>query len=327
MYKREFDLLLASKNIPRALFLYGACDYQLSLLENEILTSWGRGEVLKFYFDEYDFKALKAYLSQASLFGDKNIALLKLDKAPPQKELEELVRLCEKNDMNYLLLIFYGEDTKNLKEMVKKVFDKSFIRVFKPSPNEALKFLSIEAKKIDLNISGFVLQSLYSVQNENLSLAVSELPKLSLLNKEITNIDIDNLVFGMGSVELEAFATKLLNGESVTNLYKTISQSGNISEINLINAIQSHLFKLFLFHAYIKINGSPDAESILGYSLPPQIAKQWSEMAIRMKSKTFGKLFKIFTNAEFTLKTNSNLDKESFMLSTLLEIQSLLKSV
>jgi DNA polymerase-3 subunit delta len=280
---------------------------------------------LKFYFDEYDFKALKAYLSQASLFGDKNIALLKLDKAPPQKELNELVRLCEKNDMNYLLLIFYGEDAK-AKEATK-AFGESFVRVFKPSPNEALKFLDIEAKKINLNISGFVLQNLYSVQNENLSLAVSELPKLSLLNKEITNADIDSLVFGMGSVELETFVTKLLNGENVTNLYKTISQSGNISEINLINVTQSHLFKLFLFHAYIKINGSVDTKSILGYPLPSQIAKQRFEMAIRIKPKTFGKLFKIFTNAEYTLKTNSNLDKESFMLSTLLEIQSLLKSV
>ncbi|MDR1614524.1 MAG: DNA polymerase III subunit delta [Campylobacteraceae bacterium] len=325
MYKRDFDLLLASKNIPRALFLYGACEYQLSLLENDILSSWGEGEVLKFYFDEYDFKTVKAYLSQSSLFGDKNIVLLKLEKAPSQKEIEEFVRLCEKNDINHLLFIFYGEDAKA--KDAAKAFGKSFVRVFKPNPNEALKFLSSEAKKINLNISGFVLQNLYSVQNENLSLAVSELPKLSLLNKEITNADIDNLVFGMGSVELETFINKLLNGENITNLYKTISGSGSIDEIRLINAIQSHLYQLFLFHAYIKINGSFDAEKILGHPLPPQIAKQRSEMAMRIKIKTFGKLFKILTNAEFSLKTNSNLDKDSYMLSTILEMQNMLKSV
>ncbi|MDR0579986.1 MAG: DNA polymerase III subunit delta [Campylobacteraceae bacterium] len=323
MYKRDFDLLLSSKSIPRTIFLYGACDYQLSLLENEILKSWGEGEVLKFYFDEYDFKSAKAYLSQSSLFGDKNIALLKLEKSPPQKEIEELVRLCEKNDINRLLFVFYGEDAKA--KDIAKAFGKSFVRVFKPNPNEAVKFLSTEAKNINLNISGFALQNLYSIQNENLSLAVSELSKLSLLNKEITMADIDNLVFGMGSVELETFIIKLLSSEKIISLYKTINESGTVDEIRLINAIESHLFQLFLFHAYIKINGSFDAEKILGHPLPPQIAKQRSEMAMRIKLKIFSKLFKVLTNAEFTLKTNSNLDKESYMLSTLLRIQECLK--
>jgi DNA polymerase-3 subunit delta len=323
VYKKEFDAMLLGKNIPRTIMFYGACDYQLSLLEDEMLSAWGGGEVLKFYFDEYDFKAAKAYLSQSSLFGDKNIALLKLEKAPPSKELEELVGLCAKNDINHLLLVFYGEDAK-AKEAAK-AFGKSFVRVFKPNQNEAIKFLSNEAQKINLNINGFVLQHLYSVQNENLSLAVSELPKLSLLNREVTALDIDNLVFGMGSVELETFIVKLLSGEKIIELYKTISQSGNVDEIRLINAMQSHLFQLFLFHAYIKINGSVNAENILGYPLPPQIAKQRSEMAMRIKSKTFGKLFKILINAEFSLKTNSNLDKESYILSTLLELQECLK--
>ncbi|MDR1975504.1 MAG: DNA polymerase III subunit delta [Campylobacteraceae bacterium] len=323
MYKKDFDLILASKNIPRALFLYGACDYQLSLLEGEILALWGGGEMLKFYFDEYDFKGAKAYLSQASLFGDKNIMLLKLEKAPAQKEVEELVELCKKNDINHLLFIFYGEDAKA--KDITKAFGKSFVRVFKPNPSEAVKFLSNEAKKINLNISGFVLQNLYAVQNENLSLAVSELAKLSLLNREVSNIDIDNLIFGMGNIELETFVTKLLNGDKITAMYKTISQNGVIDEIKLINAIQSHLFGLFLFHSYIKINGSFDAEKILGHPLPPQLAKQRSETAMRLKPKTFAKLLKTLTNAEYALKTNSNLDKESYMISTLIEVQECLK--
>ncbi|MDR3177949.1 MAG: DNA polymerase III subunit delta [Campylobacteraceae bacterium] len=323
MYKRDFDLLLASRKIPRAIFLYGACGYQLSLLENEILKIWGEGEVLKFYFDEYDFKTIKAFLSQSSLFGDRNITLLKLEKAPPQKELETLVELCEKNDINHLLFTFYGDDAK-AKEAAR-AFGKSFVRVFKPNPNEALRFLSGEAKKINLNISGFVLQNLYSVQNEDLSLSVSELAKLSLLNREVTIADIDSLVFGMGSIEIETFIIKLLNGEKIIELYKAINESGSVDEIRLINMIQSHLFQLFLFQAYIKINGSFDAEKILGHPLPPQIAKQRSEMATRIKLKTLSKLFKVLLNTEFALKTNSNLDKESYMLSTLLKIQECLK--
>ncbi|MDR2099440.1 MAG: DNA polymerase III subunit delta [Campylobacteraceae bacterium] len=323
MYKRDFDFLLASKNIPRFVVLYGACEYQLSYLEKMILQLW-QGESLKIYFDEYDFKTARAHLSQSSLFGDINILLLKLEKCPPKKEIGELIELCKKQEINRLLFIYYGENTQTFKESLQ-LFGKNFVRVFKPNPNEAIKFLSDEAKKINLNISGFALQNLYLVQNENLSLAVSELAKLSLLNKEVTIADIDNLVFGMGSVEIETFIIKLLSGEKIITLYKTISESGTVDEIRLINAIQSHLFQLFLFHAYIKINGSFNAEEILGHKLPPQIAKQRSEMAMRIKPKNFAKLFKILANTEFALKTNSNLDKDSYMLSTLLEILEYLK--
>jgi DNA polymerase-3 subunit delta len=323
MYKRDFDLLLSSKNIPRTIFLYGACDYQLSLLENEILKLWDEDNILKLYFDEYDFKSAKSYLNQTSLFSNKNIFLLKLEKAPPQKEIEELTKLCEKSDVNHFLFIFYGEDAK-AKE-IAKAFGKSFVRVFKPNPNEALKFLIDEAKKIDLNISNFVLQHLYSTHNENLSLSINELAKLSLLNREISNFDIDNLIFGMGDIALETFITKLLNDEKIINMYKTVAQNGTIDEIRLINAIQSHLFQFFLFHAYIKMNGTFDPEKILGHPLPPQIAKQRSEMAMKIKSKTFAKLFKVLVNAEYALKTNSNLDKESYIISTLLKLQECLK--
>jgi len=319
MYKREFDTLLERGNVPRAVFLYGACEYQLSFLENAILKLWGNEGVLKFYFDEYDFKAARAHLSQASLFGDKNILLLKLEKAPNAKEVDELVQLCDKININHLLFIFYGEDAKA--KTLTKPFGKSFVRIFKPNLNEALGFLNYEAKKINLSIGNFVLQHLYLIHNENLALSVNELDKLSLLNREISAADVDNLVFGMGELALEDFIVKLLNGEKIVNLYKMISQSGTVDEIRLINAIQTHLFQLFLFHSYIKIHGSFDALKILGYPLPPQLAKQRSDMSVKLKTKTFSTLFKVLTNAEYALKTNSNLDKESYIISTLLKLQ------
>ncbi|MDR2080809.1 MAG: DNA polymerase III subunit delta [Campylobacteraceae bacterium] len=323
MYKKEFDAMLASKNIPRACLLYGACDYQLSYLEGRILRLW-QGETLKLYFDEYDFKLASAHLSQASLFGDINILLLKLEKCPPKREISGLIELCKKQDINRLLFIYYGENTQAFKEALQ-LFGKNFVRVFKPNINEATAFLSQEAKNTGLNIQTSAIQYLYQIQNENLSLAVSELSKLSLLNKEITTADINALVFGMGGVEFETLIVKLLNGENISNLYKMISGSGTFSEIGLINAIQSHIHQLFLFHAYIKINGSLDAEKLLGYKPPQQIITQRSETAIHMKPKTFGRLFKILANAEFALKTNSNLDKESYMLYMFLEIQECLK--
>ncbi|MDR2790683.1 MAG: DNA polymerase III subunit delta [Campylobacteraceae bacterium] len=323
MYKREFDAMLSGKNIPNAVMLYGACEYQLSYLEEKILQLW-QGETLKLYFDEYDFKLARSHLSQASLFGDINILLLKLEKCPPKKEIGELIELCKKQDINRLLFIYYGENTQTFKDVLAS-FGKNFVRVFKPNISEAAAFLSQEAKKRGLNIQTQAMQYLYQIQNENLSLSVSELSKLSLLNREITAADIDALVFGMGGVEFETFIAKLLNGENISNLYKVISGSGTFSEIGLINAIQSHIHQLFLFHAYIKINGALETKKILGYEPPQQIVKQRSETAMRIKPKTFGRLFKILANAEFAFKTNSNLDKESYILSMFLEIQECLK--
>ncbi|MDR1007736.1 MAG: DNA polymerase III subunit delta [Campylobacteraceae bacterium] len=323
MYKKEFDAMLASKNIPRAIMFYGACDYQLSHLEESALWLW-QGEALKLYFDEYDFKLARAHLSQASLFGDINILLLKLEKCPPKKEMNELVDLCKKQDINRLLFIYYGENTQTFKDVLQS-FGKNFVRVFKPNINEATTFLSQEAKKTGLNIQTSALQYLYQIQNENLSLAVSELVKLSLLNKEISYADVNSLVFGMGNVDMETFISKLLNGENIIQLYKTVSQDGTMSEVNFINAIQKHIFVLFLFHAYIKMNGRADAMEILGHPLPPNIITQKAAAGIRLKTMHFTKLSQLLINAEYALKTNSNLDKEAFVIATLLEIQECLK--
>lgn len=322
MYKKEFDTLIYSKNIPNTIALYGVCDYQIGFYEKTILDFWGNDGVLKFYFDEYDFKMAKAHLSQASLFGDKNILIIKTDKAMNVKELEALISLCNKNNINHFLLVIFGDDSKIKTSM--KVFNKNFVRFFKPTLNEAIFYMQNMAKKINLNINNYGLQYLYNIHNEDLSLSINTLEKLSILNKEITTSDIDSLVYGMGEVNIEDFIAKLLDKKDIITLYKNLNDNGNIDEIKLLNAIQNYLTTLFAFHSYIKINGSFDVQKILGYPLPPQLAKQKANQSIKIKTATFYELFKCLILAEYTLKTNQKLDKDSFMLSVILELQTLI---
>lgn len=322
MYKKEFDTVIRNATIPKAITLYGVCEYQIKIYEEIILSSWGKDGIIKFYFDEYDFKAAKSHLNQASLFGDCNILVIKTDKMIQKKELEELVKLCEKSDINYFLFIYFGDDSK-IKSLVSP-FGKNFVRFFKPNQNEALFFLQNEAKKIGLNINGFALMHLYHLHNENLSLSVNELQKLSLLNKEISVTDIDSLVYGMGEINVDDFIVKLLEKQNIVNQFKALNEEGSIDGVGLINALQNYLYTLYMFHSYIKINGNFDALKILGYPLPPQLAKQRAEQSIKIKPITYKKLFDILINAEYELKKNSHMDKDGFVISTILELQKAL---
>lgn len=319
MYKKEFDQILKSGNIPRTIALYGVCEYQLKIYEEIILNLWGRNGILKFYFDEYDFKNAKSHLNQASLFGDNNILVIKTDKILPKKDMEEFISLCEKSDINYFLYIYFGDDAK-IKTSVSP-FIKNFVRFFKPNHTEAMAYLQNEARKISLHVSSFALNHLYQIHNENLSLSVNELEKLSLLNKEISAADIDNLVFGMGEIDIEEFLTKLLEKQNIVLLYKSLIENGNIDAVGFINATQNHLYMLFSFHAYIKIHGNYDAAKILGFPLPPQLAKKRADQSIKIKTATFHKLFEILINAEYELKKNSHIEKEAFLISTIIELQ------
>lgn len=322
MYKKEFDTLLNTKKIPKAVALYGLCNFQLKFYEEEILNIWGNEGVLKFYFDDYDFQSAKAHLSQSSLFGDKNILVLKVDKTLATKEVEALIELCGKSDINNFLLISFSDDAKT-KTLIKP-FGPNIVRFFKSNLGEAMNFLQNEAKKIELKISSFALQHLYLTHNEDLSLSINEFQKLMILDKEISTSDIDRLVYGMGEVSIEEFTIKLFDKKNILELYQSIIQSANIDEIRVINAIQSHLFQLFLFHAYIKANGTFDAIKILGYPLPLKLAKERAEQSIKIKLKIFSQLSNILAEAEYILKTNSNIDKESMLLSTLIKLQSYL---
>lgn len=328
MYKREFENLLKTKKLPKASFFYGSCEYQNNFLVSELLFLLEalNDEKLTLYFDEYSFSTAKNFISQSSLFGDRNILIIKTDKPLPTKEVETLIELCTRNDSSYFIYQFFGEDKKalSLTKLFEKATNALFVRLFKADLNDALNILAYQASKQGLNIDRYVLQHLYMVHMEDLSLCANEFEKLSLLQKEITINDIDRLVYGLGSVSMEHFMTKLFEKKDLSEIYERIIEGGGIEEMRILNATQSHLSQLFLFHAYIKIHGSFDAKAILGYALPTPIAQQRSHQSIKIDLGTYHKLFELLAHTEYKLKKVSNVEKNALLLSSLIKLQSYL---
>ena len=324
MYKREFENLINANKLPKALLLYGECDYQNDYFAKIVEHKWSEegDEKLLLHYDEYNYTTAKNHLGQSSLFGGQNIVIVKSDKVIPKKELDVLIELCNKSDNSYFLFQYFGDSKKA--SNISKAFKKNFVRFFKPNPNEALALLHVKAQEFNLNINNYTLQHLYFLQLENLSLCVSELEKLSLLNKEITIADIDKLVYGLGSIGLDMFVEKLLKKEDIKESFLTLSDSGSGDEVRVINAIQNYLSQLLLFHMYIKIYGSFDARAILGYPLPPQLAKKRADHSIKIDIQSYKDMLEHLSQVELSLKKTKNIDKNSYLISALIKLQSYL---
>jgi len=328
MYKREFEGLLKANKAPKSTLLYGACAYQNNILAQQLLAllKAASEEKVMMYFDEYNFTSAKNFLSQSSLFGDRNILIIKTDKTIPTKEIETLVGLCAKNDSSYFLYQYFGEDKKATP--LTKLFDKQnegvFVRLFKADFNEAIQLLQNHANAVGLSIDRYALQHLYMVHTEDLSLCINEYEKLLVLDREIQMNDINTLVYGLGSVSMDHFITKLLEKKDVKEEFERLVEGDGIEEIRIINAIQAHVSQLFLFHAYIKLYGTFDAKAILGYPLPPQLAAQRSQHSIKIDLATYNKLSKLLIDAEYRLKKVGNVEKTSYLLSSLIKLQSYL---
>jgi len=328
MYKREFENLLNSSQIPKSILLYGACFYQNEFFGKKILEklSANTEEKLLLYYDEYNFTLAKNFLSQSSLFGDRNILVIKTDKTIVKKELDILINLSFKSSTNYLLLQFFGDDSKakNIAKAFSPKKNANFVRFFKPNLGEALFLLQNRAKELNININRYALSYLYQLQNEDIALCINDLEKLNILDKEIEVRDINELIYGLGSVGMDEFIYELLQKRDIRESYSRLMELGNADEIKIINAIESYLSQLFLFYAYIKIHGTFDARSVLGYPLPPNLAKERSKLCMMFDLKTYNTIFKYLLQIEYKLKKMQNIDKSSMLLSALIKLQSLL---
>ena len=145
------------------------------------------------------------------------------------------------------------------------------VRFFKPNTSEAISLLKQVASEKKLEIDHFALNRLFEAQNENLSLAVNEFDKLSLLQRKVDAKDIDYLVNGDKSIALEELAYKLINQKDIKDELRNIDQE---NEVAVINFLQNYIVGLCNFSFYIEAHGSCDCVAILGFKLPPQIEEE-----------------------------------------------------
>ncbi len=324
MYQKDFEQIL-QKRLPKALLAYGENQYAIEEYISKYITELdAKEDLLKLYFDEYNFEQAKTYLSQNSLFGGTNLLIIKHDKAIPKKELETLLELIKKNSDNYLLYSFSGvqKDIKSNTALFRSD-DAIEVRLFESSVRESITILQKKANKLQIQIDSYALEHLIMVLNNNLMLCINELEKLSILNKPITTKDIDDLVYSDAPLGVEKLLIDLCNKKPISNTITTLLELGEDAAY-LLRSTQMFMNQILLFQAYIKINGNVNSAEILGYKLPKQIEEQKAALASRIKSSSLLKILEHLLRSELEIKSAPAPQKETLLYGMFIKLQSYL---
>ncbi len=325
MYQREFDQRL-KQAFPKAVLFYGLDDYMIDHYMEVYKTQLDAKEsMLTLYYDEWDFQQAKGYLSQTSLFGGTNLLIVKGDKKIPKKELDQLIVLANKNADNYFLYGF-DESKTSAKSLQSSFTEKKggvWVRFFEPNIRDGMAVLQQKAIKIGLDIDHYALQHLMLLLNNNMALCVNELDKLAILGMKVTSKDVDRLVYSTAPLATEQLLIDIFNKKAITETITKLLDLGE-DEFDLLRATQYFVNQIFLFHAYIKLNGHVDSAAILGYRLPKQIEEQKAQLALKVKSAALLKIFEHLLEGELEMKKAPATQREVLLYSMLIKIQSYL---
>lgn len=322
MYKNELDKHIQNKTVSNSFVFFGESSFLIDMY-TKMLTNIEEANIVTYYHDEYDFHLAKAHLSQGSLFGDRNILVIKSEKKVPKKELDTLLALCEKNPDNIFVYAYYGSDYKTYNN--KKTFAKTAtmsVRFFHPKEYEAQNIIAQLAQEKNVNIDKYTISHLLKIHNGDVALAANEIEKFRVFDRAVTTKDVDSLVYGLASVNLDEFVQKLLEKKDFRKDLQNLLEHGE-DEIRIISAITASLTQLYMFHIYIRINGAPNALDILGYPAPSFVVEKKASAAIKIKPQTYLKLHELLLKSELQMKS-AHSDKSALLLSSLIQLQKLI---
>ena len=322
MYKSELDKHIQNQSVSNSFVFFGESSFLIDMY-TKMMTTIDDSNILNYYHDEYDFNSAKAHLSQGSLFGDRNVLVIKSEKKVPKKDLDILIDYCEKNPDNIFVYAYYGSDHKTYNN--KKAFDKATtmgVRFFHPKDFEAQNIVAGVAREKKVNIDKYTISHLLSIHNGDVALSCNEIDKFRVYDREITTKDVENLVYGLSEVNLDDFIKKILAKKEFTQDLQNILEHGE-DEIRVVTAITSYITQLYMFNIYIRVNGAPNALEILGYPAPKFVVDEKAAIALKYKPNTYSKLHELLLASELKMKS-SNVDKGAILLSTLIRVQKLL---
>lgn len=329
MYRKELDSFLKT-SVPRATLLYGESNFFIKYYSNKIASKIASpANRTIFYYGEYDFRAVMNILAQSSLFGDESLVILKLDKKLPKKEVDEMLKALIKNIHNSLIVEFYKSESKSNAEYAQdfRVFSATFkgsnvveARFFTPNFYEATALLKERAKALELDIDERLLNTILTLQNNDLDIAYNELEKFTIFKRPITLEDIQKLCYGLGSISIEELFNTLFEKKDFFNVYEKIQEEVS-DELQILREMERYFYQLFLFFAYIKTYGIPNAKEILGFNPPQNIVEKLASRSIRIKEKGYQEIFEYFRkwrNASMRGEKNTS-------LSALIKIQAMIR--
>ncbi|PAF48668.1 hypothetical protein BKH41_05200 [Helicobacter sp. 12S02232-10] len=306
MYKKDLDLFL-QKSLPRATLLYGESEFLIKYYSDKIaLKITESSNKTTFYYSDYDFKAVMAILGQSSLFGDVSLVVLKLDKKLSKKEIDEMLHALIRNQENALIIEFYRSESRSNAEYAQdfKALSASFknsslgslgieVRFFTPNFRESIALLKERASALNLTIEERLLGVILGMQNNDLGIAYNELEKFCILDSPITFEDIQKLSYGLGSVSIDDLYDAIFNKKDIFEIYEKIQEEG-LEELQLLREFERYFYQLFLFFAYIKSHGSPNAKDILGFAPPQMMVEKLASRSIRIKEEGYRRIFELF---------------------------------
>lgn len=326
MYKNEFDNLLKQKKKFNAYMFYGQSTFLVEKYASYISSiSGSKEDIVKVYFDDYDFKFTLDKLLQSSLFSTNNVLLIKLDKKLPKKEVSALIKACQTNPDSTVIFACMGDtEFKTMGGYFVAKDNAVSIRMFAPFPQEATKILEKEANKLKIDCDVSALNHLFFMHRNDLSLAVNDLKKLSILDEAISTKVIDKHCFGIGSVSLEEFFHNLLEANDISNDLYFLLEEG-VNEIFLLTQITSFVQQLFMISSYSKINGYANAKEILGFVPPKAVWERKARLAISIKQNTFLELLVFLNDLELELKSSKIPDANVYIQACLRKFKVLLR--
>ncbi|QCT94285.1 hypothetical protein FE773_03545 [Caminibacter mediatlanticus TB-2] len=296
MYKKDFDKL---KEYPSYLVLYGD-NFFLQEYERKIINHFKQDNIVKLYFDEYDYEEVKSYLIENSLFGNKNIIIIKHNKIPTN--IDKLKKFAKNN---YLFFFYYGNKKID-------IFDKNYVRFFPPTYKE--KFMIIEeiAKEYKVSISKEAIDFL--TKSVEPIFFRKEIEKLSLYTNNISLDDVKKLVFIYKEESFEELFVQILRGEDFYEMLFSFLET--IDYKRIIPALIKYINDLYQYNLYIKKTGNNSLKGYLGYQLPFDIEKQRISLAIKFKDRDYFLLLKKLLEFELKMR-NTDKNKEAIFFEAM----------
>jgi len=284
LYKKEFDSLAS---IPHFVTFWGDKFYLMEY-EKKILKKFKNANILKMYYDEFDFEVAKTHLSENSLFGDTNVLIVKNDKIP--QNIEKLFKLAKNS---YLFFFYYGN---------KSIKFENNVRFFHPDTKELIRFIDEKSRELNIELSKDA--KLFLIKSVEASFLEKELEKLSNYSDFITLNDVKELVFLYKEDTFEDIIVSILRGEEFEEKLNNLLIK--VDYKRFISALIRYIKELYKYNLFIKKTGSPSLKELLGYQLPFDIERQRIELAIKFKEKDYYNLLKFLLEKELQIRKGKN---------------------
>lgn len=328
--------MLKGKKPPRISFFYGD-SFLVEYYSKKVAKSLSCEEKSIFYFGEYNAININTLLVQDSLFGTSSLIVVKLNAKLSKVDVELFLQSLSSNTHNALIIEYYPAPSKTAADYAReaKVCEGYFkhqkiskdsiatVRFYEPTMSECMQFMRERCDELSLRADDKILSHILHLQNNDIALALNELEKFVIYNgrdKPIEPNDVNLLCDGAASFSINELCHSIMEKKPFIHILQNIYDEG-VNEMAIIGEIQRFFYQLFLFYAFVKMKGSADAKSILGYMPPKHIVEPLVRYCIRFKENEYIAIFELLTAWRYEVSKGKS--KQS--MSALIKIQEMIR--